>query len=44
MSFRHRITFFSMHVTVDHINFSYGLECVYVKYKSRASTALELPD
>ena len=33
-----------MHVTVDDVNFCYGLECVYVKYKSRASTARELPD
>ena len=30
-----------MHVTVDFCN---CLECVYVKYKSRASTARELPD
>ena len=36
--------FISMHVTVDNINFYDGLECVYVKYKSRASTARELPD
>ena len=33
-----------MHVTVDDVNFCDGLECVYVKYKSRASTACELPD
>ena len=33
-----------MQVTVDGVIFSDGLECVYVKYKSRASTALELPD
>ena len=33
-----------MHVTVDGVNFCDGLECVYVKYKSRASTARELPD
>ena len=26
------------------VNFCYGLECLYVKYKSRASTAQELPD
>ena len=24
-----------MRVTVDHVNFSDGLECVYVKYKTR---------
>ena len=29
----------SVHVTVDDVNFCGGLECVYVKYKSRASTA-----
>ena len=34
----------SMHVTVDDINFCYDLECVYVKYKSRASTAHEFAD
>ena len=33
-----------MHVTVDDVNFCDGLECVYVKYKSCASTARELPD
>ena len=33
-----------MHVTVDGGNFYDGLECVYVKYKIRASTARELPD
>ena len=33
-----------MHVTVDDVNFCDGLECVYVKYKSRAATARELPD
>ena len=33
-----------MHVTVDDVNFCYSLECVYVKDKSRASTARELPD
>ena len=33
-----------MHVTGGDSNFHDGLECVYVKYKSRASTALELPD
>ena len=31
-----------MHVTVDDVHFCDGLECVYVKYKSRA--ARELPD
>ena len=31
-----------MHVSVDDVNFCYGLECVYVKYKSCASTACEL--
>ena len=30
--------------TNDDVNFCDGLECVYVKYKSRASTARELPD
>ena len=29
-----------MHVTVDDVNFCGGLECVYVKYKSHASTAV----
>ena len=33
-----------MHVTVDDISFSDGLECIYVKYKSRASASRELPD
>ena len=33
-----------MHVTVDDVNFCDGLECVYVKYKSRASIARDLPD
>ena len=33
-----------MYVTVDDVNFGDGLECVYVKYISRASTARELPD
>ena len=33
-----------MLVTVDDVNFCDGLECVYVKYKSRASTSRELPD
>ena len=33
-----------MHVTDDDVNLWDGLECVYVKYKSRASTARELPD
>ena len=32
-----------MHVTVDDANFRDGLECI-IKYKSRASTARELPD
>ena len=32
-----------MRVTVDDFNFCGGLECVYVKYKSCASTASELP-
>ena len=36
--------FISMHVTVDEVNFCDSLECVYVNYKSRASTARELPD
>ena len=36
--------FISMHDTVDDINYHYGLECVYVKYKSHASTARQLPD
>ena len=34
----------SIYITVDDVNFCDGLECVYVKYKSRASTARELPD
>ena len=34
----------SMHVIVDDVNFGDSLECVYVKCKSRASTASELPD
>ena len=33
-----------MHSTVDDVDFFDGIECVYVKYKSRASTARELPD
>ena len=33
-----------MHITVDDVNFYYSVECVYVKYKSRASTARELPE
>ena len=33
-----------MHITVDEVNFCASLECVYVVYKSRASTARELPD
>ena len=33
------ITLMSMHDTVDDVNFCDGLDCVYVKYKSRASTA-----
>ena len=33
-----------MHVTVDDVIFYDGLECVYVKYKSGASTACDLPD
>ena len=32
-----------MHVTVDDVNFCDSLGSVYVKYKSRASTARELP-
>ena len=31
-------------LTVDDVNLCDGLECVYVKYKRRASTARELPD
>ena len=34
----------SIHATVDDVNFCDGLECVYVKYKCRASRARELPD
>ena len=30
--------------TVDGVNFCCGLERAYVKYKSRASIARELPD
>ena len=33
-----------MNVTVDDVNFCDRLECIYVKYKSDASTACELPD
>ena len=33
-----------MRVTVDDVIFFDGLEYVYVKYKSRASTARGLPD
>ena len=33
-----------MHVTVDDISFCDGPETVYVKYKSRTSTACALPD
>ena len=33
-----------MRIGVDDVNFCYGLECLYEKYKSRASTACELPD
>ena len=33
-----------MHDSVDDVNFCDGLECVYVKYKSCASIARELPD
>ena len=33
-----------MDVPVDDVNFCDGLEGVYVKYKSRASAAHELPD
>ena len=33
-----------MHVTVNEVNFCDGLECVYVKNKSHASIAHELPD
>ena len=43
-SYRYEITFISMHVTGDDVNFCVGLECVNVKYKSSASTACESPD
>ena len=33
-----------MQVTVDDFQFCDSLECVYVKYKSCASTACEWPD
>ena len=33
-----------MHITVDDVKFCDGLECVYVKDKSHASLARELPD
>ena len=33
-----------MHVAVDDVNFCDDLENVYVKYKSLASIACELPD
>ena len=36
--------FISMHITVDEVNFCDGKECIYVIYKSPASTASELPD
>ena len=32
-----------MYVTIDDVNFWDGIECAYVKYKSPASTARELP-
>ena len=32
------------YITVDDISFCDGLEYVHVRYKSRASTARELPD
>ena len=35
--------FISMHITVDDVNFCDGLESAYIKYKSYASTASELP-
>ena len=35
---RHKITFTSMHITFDGINFCEGLECIYDKHKSRAPT------
>ena len=40
----HKIKLISIHATVDDVNFCDGLECIYVKYKSHASTASELPD
>ena len=36
--------FISVYVIADDVNFCDGLECVNVKYKSRASTAHELPE
>ena len=33
-----------MHVTVDDVSYCDALECLHVKYKSRASTASELPE
>ena len=33
-----------MPVIVDDVNFYDGLECEYLNYNSRASTARELPD
>ena len=33
-----------MHVTFDDVNFCDSLECVYVKYRSHALTACEMPD
>ena len=36
--------FISIHVTVDDVDCCDGLECVYVKYKSRAAKARESPD
>ena len=39
-----RLTFIPMNVTVDDVIFCDILDCVYIKYKSCASTAGELPD
>ena len=36
------MTLISMHVTVDDVTVCGGLECDYLKYKSRASTPREL--
>ena len=41
---RHKNPFISMQFTIDDVKMCYGLENVYVEYKSRAPTARGLPD